>query len=841
MGIALNLAVIICLKVSVLNALFTAYFREYIESKDYSLNGRLERYFFDIKGEYMENWDFKNNMSQVDVHQIYVTLYKEDDFLLKSTPVSNVTVSISHLGTTTYQLLLNSGVTGLGPGQFHNVTTNIFGQISFGVIDQDLFLPYFCISAPFFGLDKSIHFPVDSYALLKVVETEDLYSSNSQWTAIKNLILPVLKNVPSVSVEKRNIQDGDFYDHKSGSIKYFTANPLISNQQRSFDSTKMDHSEWTFDFRNQTFSPIVNRNYPGYMVKRQLFHSVEDFCVNLDNATTLGVSSGRDGIYLLADDGTLSTTYIAHATLERWKRFFGCFLQKLGLGIAKILKSVKSVFNWNDIFINQKVLTSHFVKTIPWLRSFVTSSNSNFSTDVFKTFGNFNDFSQKSSDLLLDGNFSQVGDLISNANEEFLYKFINNEDNNPIEKSMVENNVQTQFITNLLLESFSNNEIEYKVSEGDEQSLSDITDKMFQGFIGLSNNTINSIIAEYTAIKNELKKSNLNWKVLLNSVGKLVNFCVELISVKLIESILVVFDLILSIFHKILSFKIYIPMLSEWFQQKSQSRTSEMTGYEIFSLLSVLSVTSSFKASHKATNMFTPFEAEVLIKTKNPDKYIDNLVSFALAVNPDKDHLQLRMMYRTSVSYILGCGYSTAQLISASIGLLPLNGIGLYVIRNPVEMLSNLCNFPWTWYTDTRTIVGVNLRFVAWLSQFGPLVTGWGLESHYHMEKAIYRSVLFKVFFISTLIPVLVSILFVFMDDLRLRRTDVNSYYSSTDLYLKFIGRFITQASRVMLALTEDFQEVQIISQIRTFILTGAGIQASRLYLDSINNSVYSV
>jgi hypothetical protein len=829
------------------------------EDDQINFNGMcLSHPFFDIKNQYMENWDFgDDNYGEIDVHQVYITLFADTNSIQNTIPISGAMLKISHTGKKSFKIMLPSGITSLGPGEFLNLETNHVGQVAFGVIEEDIFLPYFCIDSIFLGLSESIRFSVDSHALHELSESEDLYSESSQWSAAKNLLLPVLHSAPFFSISKRALNTEKPYDVKSNSIRYYTIRKEESHGYRLFDLSKMEHPEWNFDFSNNKFkSGVFLSDHIGNLIKRNFIDDIKEFCEKLKNATLLNVSSGGDGMYLSIEDGSVSSTYIENSALDKLKYFFLNFIKKIGIGISKALNFVKSVFNWNDILLNHNVLTSHFYKTIPWLRSLVTSTKGNFSADLSETIGNINNISQQSGSLFVEGKFSQVADLIQQTNKHYVQKLVYNpaiNDSSPEDSRY--SNIRGSFITNLLATHM--NETDVSISEWDQETLLNITSSTFDNIMNLGNDTLESIMVEFGTLKDELSKKPFSWKSFLRAVNQIIGFVLELLLVKLSESVLVTFDLILGLFHKVLSYPINVPKITNWIQKKVLKDTTQITVYELFSLLSVIFVSTSFKATHRAINMFTQYEAEVLIRTKNPDKYIDNLVAFANAINPNGNQTHTRMMYRRSVSYILGSGYSTAHFASALVGLIPTGAFGLYFLRSPLELLSILCNFPWTWYTDTQTLIGVNMRFLAYVSQFAPFIMGWGLEHHAYIPKdkmGIFHKIMSSKFWaavnILTLLPSMYFIVNVFLDDLQLIKMNASIDQNSFDQFLKFFGRLITQGCRAALNIVSmqldvgfmtPFTVTNTVSTVRAGIIFGAALQVARLPFDISVGGVYSV
>ncbi len=382
-------------------------------------------------------------------------------------------------------------------------------------------------------------------------------------------------------------------------------------------------------------------------------------------------------------------------------------LKKVGLLVKDIFQYVKSLFNWDDVLMNHRILSVHYGKMLNFVKTYVTGGQNNFTQDLRSTLERIGDVTEQATSLFVQGNLTSLADLIAVANKE-IYR---NMTEAPKLSSTVPQDVQSSFMTDRMASNIK--DVQVQISDQDQESALELTKQTLQSVTGLAQDAGSAIWNEMKLLAAELSKQNWNMQAILPILVKLFRFSVQLVVEKVVQGVLTVIDFLLTLINRILSAEVKIPFLSSFYETViTRGQGSKLTFYDLFSLNAVLPVTIWFKAFNHGQNLFTEQESMVLLATENPEYYIDNLVLFAMQV-PNRNATKLRSMYRQSVSYLIGSGYAAGQMMAGLVGFTPLgmtSVLGLYILRAPFEVLSIMCNYPWSWYTETVTKVGMNIR-----------------------------------------------------------------------------------------------------------------------------------
>lgn len=132
----------------------------------------------------------------------------------------------------------------------------------------------------------------------------------------------------------------------------------------------------------------------------------------------------------------------------------------------------------------------------------------------------------------------------------------------------------------------------------------------------------------------------------------------------------------------------------------------------------------------------------------------------------------------------------------------------------------------------------MNVRFLSWISQFIAFFTTWAVETK--------TSNAFNIFSVIALvlgtIPSMVMMVRVWMQDLKILNDKLLPPVDGTtslDITLKYIARISMNAPRILLFITNlPEPPTQVL---RATIVFGATLQNVRLYIDMMQNAIYSV
>jgi hypothetical protein len=229
---------------------------------------------------------------------------------------------------------------------------------------------------------------------------------------------------------------------------------------------------------------------------------------------------------------------------------------------------------------------------------------------------------------------------------------------------------------------------------------------------GLGNETVSQFKQEFRKLIKAMSSPTVELKNMISILGQMGRVLAQRVVEKVAGAFMLAFDVWIGIIDRLLRHNIRLPFITDLYEKRACKGQCKMSVYDLMGLVSATPLTVKFKLLHQGRNLFTPAEAQVLISTENPEYYIDNLVSFAMQV-PHQNMTALRLMYRVTTSHLLGAGYAVGQLLSAAVGFFswadvtPVlrNELALYIFRAPFELMSILCNYPWSWYTETVTKV----------------------------------------------------------------------------------------------------------------------------------------
>lgn len=215
-------------------------------------------------------------------------------------------------------------------------------------------------------------------------------------------------------------------------------------------------------------------------------------------------------------------------------------------------------------------------------------------------------------------------------------------------------------------------------------------------------------------LMNELSTSHWNLSSILSSFGNLFAAVLKNIGTAAVETSIVLVLALVRFYDTILRTRFNLPFVTSFYENLILKGQGKACLYDIFALIAAFPVSVYTKAT-TGQPLFKEQEAVVLINS-SPDDYVNALTDYGM-LKANQDRKTLRNMYRLSVSYILGAGYSTAQFFS-SLATFVENVWLMYGVRVSFEFMGILCNYPWSWYTETDTPVSVNIRFLGWFSQF---------------------------------------------------------------------------------------------------------------------------
>lgn len=327
------------------------------------------------------------------------------------------------------------------------------------------------------------------------------------------------------------------------------------------------------------------------------------------------------------------------------------------------------------------------------------------STDARNMISRLSNMTEEATKAFFHGNMTDMAGAIKTANNEIMKNMTYNPEI-PLPESGETRPVDmhASFLTDHLGSNFMRLQVE--VDEQDKRSLFDLAKETAQRVGDIGNDTASEVTSEIHQLSNQVKGGKLTFSELFWTISRIVQFAAAVAVEKLIEGVLVAFDAYITLLDQIMRSHIKLPFITKFYERTLTRKSGKFTLYDLMALMSAVPNTAMFRMTHKGENMFTPEEAEIIIATENPEMYVDNLVSYAMQL-PDRNVTAVRNMYRISMSYILGAGYATGQMMSAIVGQLTGSVLILYVIRIPFELVSNFCNYPWSWYTNTLTSVSL--------------------------------------------------------------------------------------------------------------------------------------
>eukprot|EP00158_Paraphelidium_tribonemae_P009332 Partr_v1_DN28836_c1_g1_i2_m33073 len=506
---------------------------------------------------------------------------------------------------------------------------------------------------------------------------------------------------------------------------------------------------------------------------------------------------------------------------------------RFGIAFRAVLDTLRAIFKWDDILMNHRILAAHYMKMVPFMRNEIVSRRGNFNTDLSNKVNQINNITGEATKLFADGNLSDLTDLFTKANAELL----KNVTSNPSLTfgNSTNGDLQSTFITDHLVTNVDSMSVD--VTDEDRKSIMDVPKEALKNIGALGDDTLNALKEIYANLVAELKKDNWNLKKLMELVQSLTFQASKFAIEKAVQAFLIAFDFVISLIDRILRAHLRIPYLTNFYEKVLVQRGSKFSLYDLYSLGAAVPLTVGFKSFYDGRNLFTQVEADVLVATENPEYYVENLVAVGLQV-PGRTTSRLRAMYKFTVSLLLGAGYSTGHWISSLIGVFTRDTFGLYFLRAPFEFMSILCSFPWSWYTDTRTEVGVNIRFISWLVLFTPLFLGWPAENMVGVT-GFSPWVFFSS--LAVAIPNIYMVLRVWAQDLKLIKDDTlfSDGSTSMDITMKHVARLVRYTSMIILSVHRTPGAVG--GLFRLMILASAGMHVGRLYLDIPAGSVYSV
>ena len=325
------------------------------------------------------------------------------------------------------------------------------------------------------------------------------------------------------------------------------------------------------------------------------------------------------------------------------------------------------------------------------------------SADITQTLSHMNDLSQQASSMFFNGNITSLADLITNSTKQIYKNYTDTPKLSYEEQETLPQDLQASFITDRFASHSRFAQVD--ISEQDQQSLVELARQTANNVGDMGQDTKDRFKDELDHITGQISSKNLNLGGLFSTITQLLSFALSLVIEKLLKGVLLIFDVAISLLDKILRTPIRLPWITDFYQNVVLKKTTgKLTLYDIFALSAAVPVTVMFRTTHKTQNMFTEPEADILVNTENPEYYVDNLVNYGMLA-PNQNATALRTMYRRSVSYVLGSGYSTATVYSALMGIIGHHYWSLWMMRAPFELMAIFCNYPWSWYTNTVTKV----------------------------------------------------------------------------------------------------------------------------------------
>ncbi|KAI3643784.1 hypothetical protein MP228_009948 [Amoeboaphelidium protococcarum] len=511
-------------------------------------------------------------------------------------------------------------------------------------------------------------------------------------------------------------------------------------------------------------------------------------------------------------------------------------LKKIGLVIRDIFKFIVALFNWDDVLMNHKILLSHYAKMPTFIRTNVTGANGRFSNDLSSMVETLGNLSSQASTLFTTGQFDSFGSLVTTSNRQLYQNLTSNPAlNTQFQGSGGPADIQGTYVGDIV----SNNigQLQADINPADHASFKQLASDTIKSMSDIMKNNASAILQEFKSLGNELGQRSWNFTAIFGTISRIFQYSIQILVAEALQVILLYFNLLLNIFDKIMSVRLRIPFITDFYEKVVTRGKAQLTLYGLFSLCAAVPVTVGFKMFNAGKNIFTEQEVNVLVATSQPEKYVDNLVDFAMQV-PNQNSTRLRNMYRKSVSYILGSAYSVGQFLSALVGFVTdLNSV-LFLIRMPFQFLSLMCNFPWSWYTDTLTTVGVNVRFIGWLTQFLGFLTGW-MATCPQITGFPWGAF---IGLLLSAVPNVYMIINVMVKDFILAR-DTDSKVegiSTVDILLKGLARLMMVLPNFLIVVPSIGMKVVSYVTIHQIILAGAAIHVGRLFIDMGSLSVYS-
>lgn len=552
---------------------------------------------------------------------------------------------------------------------------------------------------------------------------------------------------------------------------------------------------------------------------------INDLVARINSSDTIIITPLTYGIELVLLGPQTANKHLIESLEGIWAVIKG-LLSKIGVTIAAMFQFIKSLFNWDDILLNHSVLNSHYRKMIPYIKAAISGSHGNLTNSFVDVVNRLDNFTGEAVDAVTSGQFAALPDLISKANKEI---YTNATLTPELEELTNFDDIQADFISDHIASS----SMSINIAKQDQANILVLLKDVFKEIATVGEESFTELKDQWNDLIKELSQSAWSLNNVFSIIWRMMRFLVKFILVKLLQAILLVFDLYITFLDKILRARPEIPLISGLYRRITKG--SDLSLYGIFALTCATPVTIAFKMFNGAKNMFTKQEASVLIATTVPEYYVENLVAFAMQV-PGQSPSKLRNMYRRTVSYILGSGYATGQLLSTAVGAFVNQEMLSYILRAPLELLAITCNYPWSWYTETKTTIGVNVRFLTWALQFVPFFTRWptlGTVS----QRVPWLTMLIAL---CVVVPNIYMVIRVWMEDIKLLRSGAPNDGSTTyDVTLKGIARLVSWIPRLLLAVHD--QPDQFFATLRLMIFGGAVLQNVRLYTDIPMNAIYSV
>lgn len=422
-------------------------------------------------------------------------------------------------------------------------------------------------------------------------------------------------------------------------------------------------------------------------------------------------------------------------------------------------------------------------------------------------------------------------------------------------------NVQSKYVHDHYVSNMQN--VTANVSGSDMgNSFMSIVEQCITSLLDIGEATLQQLGAEAVLFFKTLAANPSNLNLVFAAIGRLMQFNVEILATRLLETLLTLLNSLVTLLDSVMSFKMPIPFLNGLYQHLTGEN---LTFFNFAALYSVIPATIYYKAQHSNANFFTADEAAIMIESQ-PEKYVDELVLHGMQTK-NANVSVIRPLYRSIVSYIIGSGYAAGQLLSAVasfgdgvasylpsglINIFPSAGSFIshvspilqpplfYVLRAPFEFISILCNFPWSFYTESITPVGLNVRFVAWITQFVPFFTSW--PSEFQVEFKSFP--ILRFFGLLGSIPPLIMVFRVWLQDVMLVTGKLGAELDGAtliDVTIKGIARTVMHLPQFVDVVTFVFEWPQMALTLKSIVLIGAALHTVRLAIDIPSKAIYSV